>query len=176
MRYLSMLFVASIMFAVVLGCKWDFGMGMDPNWNANKNSNSSNRSNTDRNGNDDYNDYKSAPSPDSNSAQDMTPTTMDIDEMVSGSGDKDMVGRMVTVTGGVLEHIDSTTLRIRGAYGGAAFYCYGDFADYMSMASRVDSLSQSGHAPKATVKGIYKVASVGNGGELSPCVLSDIQK
>jgi hypothetical protein len=101
---------------------------------------------------------------------------MDIAEMVSGSGDEEMVGRMVTVTGGVLENIDSTTLRIRGAYGGQAFYCYGDFTDYLSMSDRVRSLSQSGKSPKATVKGVYKISSTGTGGELSPCVLSDIQK
>jgi len=174
MRYLSIFFVATVLLAVVLGCNWSFGS--NSNSTSNANSSNGNRSSAYSNSNDDYAYGSPAPDSNSDSARNMTPTTMDISEMTSGSGDKEMEGRMVTVTGGVLEHIDSTTLRIRGAYGGYAFYCYGDFSDYVSMASRVDSLSQSGHAPKATVKGVYKVSSTGNGGELSPCVLSDIQK
>lgn len=80
------------------------------------------------------------------------------------------------MTGGVLEEIRSDSLLIRGQYGGSAFYCYGDFTEYMSMADKVKSLGYSGKSPKVTVKGVYKIASVGTGGELNPCVLSDIQK
>jgi len=171
MRYPSILLVAAVLAIAALGCKWSLGSNADSSYN----SNNTNHSNANRNSNDD--DYSSnSTSYSSNSAKDMTPTTIDISEMTSGSGDKDLEGRMVTVTGGVLENIDSDKLRIRGEYGGYAFYCYGSFTDYLSMADRVRSLSQSGRPPKATVKGLYKISSTGNGGELSPCVLTDIQK
>ena len=173
MKYLSILLVATTLGAAALGCKWGFGSNAD----ASNNSSNANRASTNNNSSydDDYASNSNSYSG-SNSSRDMTPTSMDISEMTSGNGDEDMVGRMVTVTGGVLEDIQSTTLRIRGAYGGSAFYCYGEFSDYMSMSDRVRSLAASGKAPKATVKGIYKVASTGTGGALSPCVLSDIQK
>ncbi|MBV9242013.1 MAG: hypothetical protein JO314_08390 [Acidobacteria bacterium] len=173
MKYLSILLVAGVLGLTAIGCKWSFGSNVD----ASNNSSNTNRSSTNRNSDDDNYDYpRNSSSSGSNSSSDMTPISMDVSEMVSGSGDQDKVGRMVTVTGGVLENIDSDKLRIRGEYGGAAFYCYGDFSDYMSMADRVRALSQGGRSPKATVKGMYKIASIGTGGELNPCVLSDIQK
>ena len=157
-----------VLVAAALGCNWNFGT----NSNSSTNSNASNTANTNRNSSDDF--TSSSPTPDPN--RDMTPLDMTVSEMVEGSGDTDKEGRRVTVTGGVLENLDSNALRIRAPYGGAAFYCYGDFIDYMSMSEKVRSLAQSGRSPKVTVKGIYKVASVGTGGELSPCVLSDIEK
>ena len=173
MRYLTILLVATVLAAAALGCKWSFGSNAD----VSTNSNNSNRSpSNNRNSDDDDNDYSSnSNSSSSNSAKDLTPKSIDVSEMTSGS-DKELEGRLVTVTGGVLESIDSDKLMIRGQYGGAAFYCYGSFTDYLSMADRVRSLSQSGRAPKATVKGMYKASTVGTGGELDPCVLTDIQR
>jgi hypothetical protein len=106
---------------------------------------------------------------------DTTPLTMTAFDMVNGDGEKDKEGRMVTVTGGQLDKISYDSLLIRTP-GGAAFYCYGDFSDYTKMADRIESLSAQGKAPGATVKGIYKVATVGTGGELNPCVLTDLVK
>lgn len=172
MRYRSIVLIAVVLIATAVGCKWNFGS--ESGASNNSNANNSNRSSANANTNTDDEDTSSSPTPDPD--RDMSPTTMTVSEMVEGSGDKDMVGRMVTVSDGVLENIDSDKLRIRGAYGGAAFYCNGEFSDYMKMADRVRELSQSGRSPKVTVKGLYDIATVGSGGELSPCVLTDIEK
>ena len=170
MRSFTILFVAIVLAASAVGCKWSFGS----NTEVSNSSSNSNRSRTNSNSSDD--DYaSSSPTPDPD--RDMTPLSLSVSDMVEGSGDEENVGRMATVTGGVLENISSDQLRIRGPYNvGAAFYCKGDFSEYMSMASKVESLSQSGKSPKVTVKGIYKIATTGSGGELNPCVLSDIEK
>ncbi|HEV7700027.1 MAG TPA: hypothetical protein VGO43_07345 [Pyrinomonadaceae bacterium] len=168
MKYSSILLVAILLLALVLGCKWGFG----GNTETANNSNNTNRSSSNRDDDDDL--ASSSPTPDAN--RDITPQTLSVSDMVEGSGDEDKVGRMTTVSGGVLEKLESDSLLIRAPYGGAAFYCYGDFDEYMSTSERVRSLAASGRSPKVTVKGVYKIASVGTGGELNPCVLSDIEK
>jgi pectate lyase len=105
--------------------------------------------------------------------KDTTPLNMNVSDMIV-TVDSEKVGRMVTVTGGQLDKISYNSLLIREP-GGRAFYCYGDFGDYTKMSAKIDSLSSQGRAPGATVKGIYKVASIGTGGELSPCVLTDLK-
>lgn len=168
MRSLTIPLIAVVLAASAMACKWSFGSNAETS----NTSNASNRSSSNANTDDDYTSSSPTPDPD----RDMTPLTMSVSDMVEGSGDEDKVGRMVTVTGGVLENLESDALRIRGSYGGYAFYCYGDFDDYMSMSDRVKSLAASGRSPKVTVKGVYKIATVGSGGELNPCVLSDIEK
>lgn len=108
-------------------------------------------------------------------AKDMTPLDLSPADMAYGEGDKEKVGRMVTVKGGLLEKVSYNSLLIRDP-GGRAFTCNGDFSEYTKMADKVESLAAQGKAPKATVKGVYKIASVGTGGELSPCVLADLEK
>lgn len=168
MRSFTTLFAAAVLIAVALGCNWSAGT----NTNSNSNANASNTANRNSNSSDDY--TSSSPTPDL--ARDTTPLSLTVSDMVEGSGESEYVGRLTTVSDGVLENIDSDKLRIRGAYGGSAFYCYGDFTDYMSMADKVKSLSYSGKSPKVTVKGMYKIATIGSGGELNPCVLSNIEK
>ena len=106
--------------------------------------------------------------------KDMTPLTMTVSDFI-GSYDASKEGRMVTVTGGLLENIAYNALRIRNGSSGYAFYCNGSFSDYTKMSPQIDSLSQQGKSPRATVKGIYK-KGVGSGADLESCILTDLEK
>lgn len=67
----------------------------------------------------------------------------------------------------------SSLLTRNGA--GYAFYCYGDFSEYMNGAAKIDSLRQESKSPVATVKGTYKKGN-GNGADLGPYVLLNLGK
>jgi ABC-type Fe3+-hydroxamate transport system substrate-binding protein len=105
--------------------------------------------------------------------KDMTPLTMPVSDIV-GNYDESKDGRMVTVTGGLLEEMKRDSLLIRDGVN-SAFHCYGDFSQYMDGAAKIDSLRQQQKSPVATVKGIYKKGT-GYGAELGPCVLMDLGK
>ncbi len=120
-----------------------------------------------------------SPSPSSSLAaekdqgKDLPPTSMDVAEFL-GSYNKENEGRIVTVTGGLLDQISYNSLLIRNG-ASYAFYCNGDFSSYMEMKTRIDDLRYKGKSPTATVKGIYGVDSNGSP-SLSGCVLTDIKK
>jgi ABC-type Fe3+-hydroxamate transport system substrate-binding protein len=105
--------------------------------------------------------------------KDTTPLTMTVSDIV-GNYDESKDGRMVTVTGGLLEEMKRDSLLIRNG-ASSAFYCYGDFSQYMDGAPKIDSLRQQQKSPVATVKGIYKKGN-GYGADLGPCVLMDLGK
>jgi hypothetical protein len=105
--------------------------------------------------------------------KDMSPLTMPVSDIVVNY-DPEKEGRTVTVTGGRLEKMERNSLLIRDG-AGPAFYCYGDFSDYMSGAPKIDQLQQQGKPPVATVKGTYKKGN-GSGADLGPCVLMDLGK
>lgn len=163
---MKLLVMITFLTAVLTGCGGASGGNTAANNSNSKNANTANVSNS---------SSSSETNTNADASRDMTPLALNVSDMVEGSGESQNVGRMATVTGGVLDKISYDSLLIRQP-GGRAFYCYGDFGDYTSMASKIESLSAQGKAPRATVKGIYKIASVGSGGELSPCFLTDLDK
>ena len=85
-------------------------------------------------------------------------------------------GRTVTVTGGQLDTLTSSSLLIRDGSGGSAFYCYGSFSDYMSTATKIDSLRNEHRSPIAIVTGKYNSKGYASGPELQSCVITDLKK
>lgn len=103
----------------------------------------------------------------------LPPTSMDIYDFI-GVYDADNEGRIVTVTGGLLEEISYNSLLIRDG-SSFAFSCEGNFSEYMEMKTRIDDLRYKHKSPVATVKGIYSKDSSGKP-TLKSCVLTDIKK
>lgn len=105
---------------------------------------------------------------------DLAPITVSAGEFLRYY-DEENEGRIVTVTGGQLEEISYSSLRIRDG-GGYAFTCNGSFSEYMSMKTTIDDLRYKNRSPTATVKGVYAKATYDNKATLNSCVLTDIQK
>lgn len=104
----------------------------------------------------------------------LEPTTMAAYDLV-GSYQKENEGRIVTVTGGQLEEIGYSSLRI-GTISGS-FECGGDFAEYQSMKTRIDDLRYKHQSPTVTVKGIYTTSSYSNDKPaLRNCILTDLKR